>query len=675
MTVVEERGGFDAAALGRKYAFLDDCPERFLDAAITLPFGDLSERVSGIRAWRDALLNGQLPPADSWPSEAIAAPVRRALERMGLACFCKNQPELTDDLLEDILAAFSRQDDAIREDVAGRLRELEELERAEARKREELEREAARLAEKWGTGAGRRRSRPVAWRLDDDAIRRLREQAEREVAGRPRPADTGLIENWEDLARAWAEIAGIFGDLGEMLGRGWDLTAGVLRHTGWRDLFRLRELVKRLPKFREIVQALGRLHVSETAESIVERVFIPMRRLEEERTEVRTPLVAGETRGIERSGSVARMLPVEAAMLGHPQLRLLWHARRAERALLTYRVEGVEIERTLVEKETSEEAEARRPRQERGPILAVVDTSGSMHGLPEQVAKALVLEALRTAHSEKRRCRLYAFSGPGQTAEHELALSPEGIGQLLAFLGLSFGGGSDPTAAMDRALEKLQENEWKKADVLLISDGEWPALPGLVAAARKAREAGTRFHGVQVGNRGRTGLHEICEPVHVFTDWNEYSRRRVKPITPHRRGGDKGKSPPDILVTRAGLRSHASARFISWEDCCPFQGPMAGLSSWTAHSPACRHPCFLLPSSSPSQSAVFESRPSIIRRAGRLYLGPMPKDTRGFLPDLFRHRHNSGAAAASGFSMPIIVAIACPTRSAAASTSASPTWA
>ena len=244
-----------------------------------------------------------------------------------------------------------------------------------------------------------------------------------------------------------------------------------------------------------------------------------MRRLEEERLEVRTPLVPGETRGIERSGSVARMLPVEAAMLGHPQLRLLWHARRAERALLTYSVEGVEIERTLVEKQLNEKAEVRCPRQERGPILAVVDTSGSMRGLPELVAKALVLEALRTAHAEKRRCRLYAFGGPGQAVEHELALSPEGMGQLLAFLGLSFGGGSDPTTIMDRVLEQLQENEWKKADVMFVSDGEWPAPSGLVAAARKARETGTRFHGVQIGNQGCTGLHEICEPVHVFTDW------------------------------------------------------------------------------------------------------------------------------------------------------------
>ena len=111
---------------------------------------------------------------------------------------------------------------------------------------------------------------------------------------------------------------------------------GVLHHTGWRDLLRLRELVERLPRMRELVQALGRLHESDAKESVAERVFLPMRRLEEERREVRTPLVPTDTRGVERSGSIARMLPVEAVMLGHSKLRMLWHARRSEQALLTF---------------------------------------------------------------------------------------------------------------------------------------------------------------------------------------------------------------------------------------------------------------------------------------------------------------------------------------------------
>ena len=516
--------GFDATALERSYAFLEECPEHLLTIVIALPtksFGDLRERVRGVVEWREALLEGRLPPDDIWPPPEIAAPVRQALDQKGLVRFCKGQPELVDEQLKDILAAFSGQGEAIREEVARRLYELEGMEREKLREREDWKRRIELLKktlenEKRALPAEKRRKSVVP---DEKTRRRLRDQAERDVLSRPRDADAGLIETWGERARLWNDVADIFGDLGQMLGRGWDLTLGVLHHVGWRDVLRLRELVERLPDLREVVRTLGRLHVSETAESVAERVFLPMRRLEEERREVPTPLVPADTRGIERSGSVARMLPVEAAMLGHPKLKMLWHARRAERALLAYRVEGVEDERTLVERETMERSENRRPALERGPILAIVDTSGSMHGLPEQVAKALVLEALRTAHAEKRRCRLYSFSGPGQVVEHELGLSPEGIAGLLEFLAFSFGGGSDPTEAAARVLKQLREGAWSKADVLFVSDGEWPVPADLMPEVQRAREAGTRFHGIQIGNRGRTGLHKICEPVHVFTDW------------------------------------------------------------------------------------------------------------------------------------------------------------
>ena len=428
---------------------------------------------------------------------------------------------MVDELLKDILAAFSNQNETIREKVACRLRELEEIERKKLREREDLERQLLLLKKKMETEKHSdrisERRKPVI--SDKEVLRRLRDQAMRDVVASPQGADAAMLQKWEERARLWADIADIFGDLGQALGRGWDLTLGVLHHVGWRDLLRLRELVKRLPDLREVVRSLGQLHISKTEESVAERVFIPMRRLEEERREVPLPLVPADTRGIERTGSIARMLPVEAVMLGHPKLKMLWHARRAEQALLTYRIEGVGVERVPIECEAMERSENRKPRLDRGPILAVVDTSGSMHGLPEQVAKALILETLRTAHAEKRRCCLYSFSGPGQIEEHELELSPEGISCLLEFLALSFGGGSDPTEAITEVLKRLREGEWLKADVLFVSDGEWPAPPDLVSDVQRIREAGTRFHGIQIGNRGRTGLHEICEPVHIFTDW------------------------------------------------------------------------------------------------------------------------------------------------------------
>ncbi|MEZ4319736.1 MAG: hypothetical protein R3F61_19625 [Myxococcota bacterium] len=69
---------------------------------------------------------------------------------------------------------------------------------------------------------------------------------------------------------------------------------------------------------------------------------------------------------------------------------------------------------------------------------------------------------MRTAHVEKRRCFLCAYSGPGQVVEHELDLSADGIGRLSAFLGLSFGGGNDETGVLARVVKRLEEKEWKK---------------------------------------------------------------------------------------------------------------------------------------------------------------------------------------------------------------------
>jgi uncharacterized protein with von Willebrand factor type A (vWA) domain len=219
------------------------------------------------------------------------------------------------------------------------------------------------------------------------------------------------------------------------------------------------------------------------------------------------------------------MLASEAALLGHPKLRLLWHARRAERALLTYRLEGLEVERQLVETFSQERVEKQTPRPERGPILVVLDTSGSMIGLPELVAKALTLEAMRTAHQERRRCYLYLYSGAGDIVEQELDLSEKGIGGLLDFLGYTFGGGNDETGVLKRVLGRLKEEAWRRADVMFVSDGIWPVPRDMLDAVSEAKKTGTRFHGVQIGTYGQSGLHSVCDPVHNFRDWANLTER------------------------------------------------------------------------------------------------------------------------------------------------------
>ncbi len=58
-----------------------------------------------------------------------------------------------------------------------------------------------------------------------------------------------------------------------------------------------------------------------------------------------------------------------------------------------------------------------RPTADRGPILLCIDTSGSMRGARETVAKALALECMRAAKAQERGCYVFAFAGPQEVRE------------------------------------------------------------------------------------------------------------------------------------------------------------------------------------------------------------------------------------------------------------------
>lgn len=483
----------DAGKFLRHYNYLDACPEHLLKYIFRSTIGSIEERVRGVAAWRNALLNGESPDGDLWPGDVVAGPVLAALDDLQLERFFRNEEELVDEFLIEALDAFERRKEEFNSAILAALRELEELERRELEDPDSA--------------------------FDAETLESLLELAEESVREELTvSADPHILKRWGERERVWSQMMDVFGSLGNMLGRGWDLTRGIIKQTGWTKIAQLRKIIANLPQLEEIILTLGRMQEADDEEKTLETIFAPVSRLEEELREIRTPWVPAETRGVERSGDIARMLPSEAAYLGHPTLRLLWHARRAERALITYRVEGIDFERHMVEREVEEEMEREVSRPQRGPIIVALDTSGSMAGAPELVAKALVLEALRRANLEKRRCYVYAYSGPSDVVEHELEVSEEGIGRLLQFLGFSFHGGTD-IGAVHRVLEHLGKEEWTKADVLIVSDGEWRAPAELLRAVEEAKEENHRFHGVQVGSTLLSGMQTICDPVHIFNDW------------------------------------------------------------------------------------------------------------------------------------------------------------
>jgi uncharacterized protein with von Willebrand factor type A (vWA) domain len=233
----------------------------------------------------------------------------------------------------------------------------------------------------------------------------------------------------------------------------------------------------------------------------------------------------GETRGVQRSGRIARMLPSETMKLARPRLRLLWHAQRAERSLLTYEEDERMLQTVLERAPAPRPHPQRRPerRLEAGPMLLCVDTSGSMQGGAEAVAKAVVLEAMRIAHSQQRRCHVFAFGGPDEILELELALDMAGIDELARFLAQGFRGGTDICGPLERVLARLTDERWRLADLLIASDGEFGATRATAAAVDRAkRELGLRVQGVLIGDRETIGMLEVADDIFWVRDWRRY---------------------------------------------------------------------------------------------------------------------------------------------------------
>lgn len=138
------------------------------------------------------------------------------------------------------------------------------------------------------------------------------------------------------------------------------------------------------------------------------------------------------------------------------------------------------------------------PRLTRGPIIAAVDTSYSMHGQPMEIAFALIRRLASIAFREKRDCFLISFSVRTKTID---LTSPGNYGRLSDFLNEHYSGGTSGEQMLSRAIEALHTKKYEMADVLIVSDMQfYRPSDATLAAIRAEQTLGTRFHALQIGS-------------------------------------------------------------------------------------------------------------------------------------------------------------------------------
>ncbi len=199
------------------------------------------------------------------------------------------------------------------------------------------------------------------------------------------------------------------------------------------------------------------------------------------------------------TGELSRLLPSEMALANDEMMELVLFRKLLERQAMGLEYRGSEP-------------------VGKGPILFMVDESGSMSGQKIIQAKALALAMIWVASHQKRHCALIAFSDRGKT---RTLLMPPGKCQpselqdwLINFLN----GGTEPP--LDRVPELLDKLECPrgKTDLIFLTDGEFRIGPKLVEELNAIRKKEPmRIYSILIDCGDDQQIHEFSDQVHVIS--------------------------------------------------------------------------------------------------------------------------------------------------------------
>lgn len=177
-------------------------------------------------------------------------------------------------------------------------------------------------------------------------------------------------------------------------GRLWDLSSGIFETSGFEILETFAQLLERDESLQELAALLGKHN---RAQAIFEKEL-------RDKTVIKTewhpqPAYRGEINGLRFSNDIASVLPSELAMMRNTAAKKLFQLKFAQKQLLSF---DYQRDEEILKTETVQEEVSREKEEPKGPIIICVDTSGSMHGTPENIAKTVTFALAKIAMEQER---------------------------------------------------------------------------------------------------------------------------------------------------------------------------------------------------------------------------------------------------------------------------------
>lgn len=296
------------------------------------------------------------------------------------------------------------------------------------------------------------------------------------------------LDRFKKLERVLSQFIGKTGLL-------WDMSVCPFHEGGFELLEEYADLLEREDSLMELAKILGKHRRSQLefekemrAQTCINTVWNPR------------PAYKGQIAGICTSNDISSVLPSELALYKNSKTKKLFEKKFAEKNLLSFKYTNYvpeDIEKTITQ-ETDKEKE-----EQKGPIIICVDTSGSMSGTPENIAKTITFAISKIAIEEKRKCYLISFSTGIQTLDLSDFKGGDSLNKLISFLRMGFYGGTDALPALSHSLEMLKNAEYKTADVLMISDFVMGDIDiDIVEKIEAEQQKGCDFHSLVIGSSG-----------------------------------------------------------------------------------------------------------------------------------------------------------------------------
>lgn len=206
-----------------------------------------------------------------------------------------------------------------------------------------------------------------------------------------------------------------------------------------------------------------------------------------------TEQVHEEIMGLKLAKELSLALPSELALLADPDLDVLFDLKYLESNLMSFNMQGQDQGRVIQDPQFK-----KQPLGQKGPMVVCLDTSGSMHGQPELIAKAIVLFLATQAMQSKRAMYIINFSThlTALNLQHDHALDA-----LIHFLSQSFHGGTDIVPAIEHAVDMLEQPHFQNADVVVVSDFIMgPLEEEMMDKIQCYKQQGNGFYAVAIGN-------------------------------------------------------------------------------------------------------------------------------------------------------------------------------